>query len=137
MEHRTRKLVMPRDLNSSNTLFGGQTLAWLDEEAAIFVRCQTGHKRIVTARFGEANFKSPARADDVLEIGCELVKVGSSSITVRAELRNKDTRELIVAIEEIVFVCLDDTDRPVRIPDQAPCRVSQAEACIKLLRVLR
>ena len=40
MKYRTRKLIKPEDLNSRETLFGGQLLKWIDEEAAIFAMCQ-------------------------------------------------------------------------------------------------
>ena len=42
MKYRTRKLVKPSDLNPRRTLFGGQVLKWIDEEAAIFAICQLG-----------------------------------------------------------------------------------------------
>ena len=35
MIYRTRKLIKPSDLNPRGTLFGGQLLKWIDEEAAI------------------------------------------------------------------------------------------------------
>jgi len=34
MKYRTRKLIKPSDLNARGTLFGGQVLKWIDEEAA-------------------------------------------------------------------------------------------------------
>ncbi len=33
MKFRTRKLIKPEDLNARGTLFGGQMLKWIDEEA--------------------------------------------------------------------------------------------------------
>ena len=40
MKFRTRKLIKPEDLNARGTLFGGQMLKWIDEEASIFTNCQ-------------------------------------------------------------------------------------------------
>ena len=40
MEFRTRKLIKPEDLNAGGTLFGGQLLKWIDEEAAIYAETQ-------------------------------------------------------------------------------------------------
>ena len=31
------KLIMPKDLNAANRLFGGQLMAWFDEAAALYV----------------------------------------------------------------------------------------------------
>ena len=40
MEFRTRKIVMPAHLNGAGNLFGGQALAWIDEEAAVYAACR-------------------------------------------------------------------------------------------------
>ena len=45
---RSRKMVMPGDLNGAGTLFGGRALSWVDEESAIFCVCQLGTHRVVT-----------------------------------------------------------------------------------------
>ena len=48
MRYRTRKIIMPAHLNGASRLFGGQALAWIDEQAAIFAICQLGTPRVVT-----------------------------------------------------------------------------------------
>jgi acyl-CoA hydrolase len=108
MNFRTRKLIKPEDLNSRGTLFGGQVLSWIDEEAAIFAMCQLGDKNIVTKAMSEVNFVSSARLGDIVEIGCELYGIGTTSITVACEVRNKDTKKTIIRVDKIVFVLLDD-----------------------------
>lgn len=112
MTFRTRKLVKPEDLNGSNTLFGGRAMSLLDEEAAIFAMCQLGTKSLVTKLISEINFESPARQNDVIEIGVETTSIGTTSITLRAELRNKDTGKSICKIDKMVFVCIDKEGRP-------------------------
>jgi len=112
MIHRTRKLVMYPHLNANGTLFGGQALAWIDEEAGIFATCQMGTHRVVTAKMSTIEFKSPGRLADVLTIGCQLTKVGTTSITMECEIVNKTTGEMIVHVDEIVFVCLDEDGKP-------------------------
>lgn len=113
MEHRTRKAVYPQHLNPNGTLFGGQALAWIDEEVAIFAACQMNTSRSVTAKMSEINFRAPARLGDILTIGCDLVKVGTTSITVECEIRNKSSGETIVHVDEVVFVRVDAHGRPV------------------------
>ena len=76
MEFRTRKLIKPEDLNAGNTLFGGQLLKWIDEEAAIYAMCQLNNRRVTTKFMSEIDFISPARTGDVIEIGLEMVKMG-------------------------------------------------------------
>jgi acyl-CoA hydrolase len=112
MNYRTRKLIKPEDLNGRGTLFGGRVLSWIDEEAAIFAMCQLEQRNIVTKAMSEINFVSTATTTDILEIGCELVSLGTSSITLACEVRNKDTKKTIIKVDKIVFVNLDENGRP-------------------------
>lgn len=112
MKFRTRKLVKPEDLNARGTLFGGQVLKWVDEEAAIFCFCQLGTRSIVTKIMSEINFVSSAKTGDIIEIGCELISFGTTSITIACEVRNKDTKQTIIKIDKIVFVQVDDEGKP-------------------------
>ena len=112
MQYRTRKIVMPAHLNGAGTLFGGQALAWIDEEAAIYAACQLNSHQIVTKFMSAIDFKAPARQGDLVELGTTLVDVGRTSITVSCTLRNKTTHEEIVKVDKIVFVLLDDHGKP-------------------------
>lgn len=113
MNFRTRKLIKYEDLNARGTLFGGQVLKWIDEEAAIFCICQLGSRSIVTKAMSEVNFVSSAKLGDIVEIGCELVSVGITSITISCEVRNKDTKQTIIKVDKIVFVTLDENGIPI------------------------
>jgi acyl-CoA thioesterase YciA len=112
MNFRTRKLIKPEDLNSRGTLFGGRVLSWIDEEAAIFSMCQLGEKNVVTKAMSEINFVNTATTGDIVEMGCELVTIGTTSITVECEVRNKDTKKTIIKVDKIVFVLLDEYGKP-------------------------
>lgn len=108
----SRKLIKPEDLNAHGTLFGGTVLAWIDEEAAIYVLCQLGESNIVTKYMSEINFVNSAKLGEVIEIGMETVKFGTSSITVKCLVRNKFNKEPIISIDKIVFVHLDEFGKP-------------------------
>lgn len=112
MKYRTRKLVKPEDLNTRRTLFGGQVLKWIDEEAAIFAVCQLGSSNIVTKAMSEVNFVSTAVMGDILEFGMELISVGTTSITIACDVRNKMTKQSVIKIDKIVFVLLDENGKP-------------------------
>jgi acyl-CoA hydrolase len=112
MKYYSRHFVKPGDLNPAGRLFGGQALAWIDEEAAIFAGCQMGTPHIVTKLMSEIDFVSSAVCGDVVEFGFAVVDIGRTSLTVHCEMRNKQTRELIVRIERIVFVALDAEGKP-------------------------
>jgi acyl-CoA hydrolase len=112
MIFRTRKLIKPEDLNPRGTLFGGELLRWIDEEAAIFCMCQLDTKNIVTKIMSEIDFISTAKVGEVIEIGCELISFGTTSITISCAVRNKDSHRLITKIDKIVFVTVDDDGKP-------------------------
>jgi len=108
----SRKLIKPEDLNAHGTLFGGSVLAWIDEEAAIYVICQLGKGNIATKFMSEIDFVSSAKLGDIIEIGMQTVSFGRTSITIKCEVRHKFTREPIIRIDKIVFVHLDENGRP-------------------------
>ena len=112
MQFYSRKIIKPQDLNNNGTLFGGAVLSWIDEEAAIFVACQLGKQNIVTKYISEINFVHSGELGDVIEIGMETVKFGTTSITVRCEVRTKFSEKTIITIEKIVFVHVDEYGRP-------------------------
>lgn len=108
----SRKLIKPEDLNAHGTLFGGTVLSWIDEEAAIFVLCQLGNVNIVTKYMSEINFVSSAKLGEVVEIGMETVRFGTTSVTIRCEVRTKFEKKIIITIDEIVFVHVNAEGRP-------------------------
>ena len=112
MRFHTRKWIKPEDLNPNQTLFGGKLLAWIDEEAALYVTIQLENKRVVTKYINEVNFVSSAKQGDIIEIGIEVVKFGKTSITLACEVRNKMTRKTIIKIDEIIMVNLDENGKP-------------------------
>jgi acyl-CoA thioesterase YciA len=113
MKYRTRKMIAARDLNSNGTLFGGRVLDWIDEEAFIFASCQLESTSVVTRTMSEINFVATARQGEVIEVGMEVVAFGRTSITLRCEVRNRQTKQTITAVEKIVFVLVDQDGRPV------------------------
>lgn len=113
MEYRTRKIVKGGDLNGAGNLFGGRALEWIDEEGAIFAFCQLGHpKNLVTKAMSDIEFLAPGHANDLIEIGCETVAMGRSSITIKVSMRNKTTGNEIVTVDKMVFVNIDDNGNP-------------------------
>jgi len=112
MRFHTRKWVKPEDLNANGTLFGGQLLAWIDEEAALYTIIQLENSKIVTKYMSEINFMSSAKQGDIVEIGIDVTKFGKTSITLKSEVRNKMTRETILTVENIIMVNLGNDGKP-------------------------
>ena len=112
MRFHTRKWVKPEDLNPNGTLFGGQLLAWIDEEVALYTIIQLENTRIVTKHMSEINFISSANQGDIIEIGINVVRFGTTSLTVKCEARNMMTRDTIISIDSITMVNLDADGKP-------------------------
>ena len=113
MKFYTRKLIKPGDLNANNTLFGGALLKWIDEEAGIYAMTKLDTKRVVTKYISEIDFVSSAKQGDVIEIGLDFDKLGTTSITFSCQVRNVFTKKVILSIEKIVFVKIDENEKAV------------------------
>lgn len=85
----SRHLVMPKDLNPANRLFGGQMMAWIDEAAAMYAMCQARTQYLVTAKVSEVNFTEPVEQGDFLTFEAEMIKVGTKSFTVCVTVKKK------------------------------------------------
>ncbi|REL28659.1 acyl-CoA thioesterase [Thalassotalea euphylliae] len=112
-----RRLVQTGNLNHNDTLFGGTMLAWIDEEIYIYAKCQLGNKddmTMVTARFGEINFRAAAFKGNIIEFGMKTKNLGRTSITVDVLVRNKSTHSVICEVHDVTFVCVDpETMKPI------------------------
>jgi len=108
MRFHTRKWVKPEDLNPNGTLFGGRLLEWIDEEAALYSIIQLENAKTVTKFISEIDFQSSAHQGDIIEIGIEVIKFGSASLTLKCEVRNKMSRKTIITVDRIVMVSLDE-----------------------------
>ncbi|AZA98387.1 acyl-CoA thioesterase [Chryseobacterium joostei] len=112
MNYHTRKWVKPEDLNPNHSLFGGRLLQWIDEEAALYAIIQLENTKVVTKFISEINFVSSAKQGDIIEIGIEASHFGSSSITLKCNVRNKMTHQTIITVDKIVMVNLDSDGNP-------------------------
>lgn len=113
-----RKLVMPKDLNPANSLFGGTLMAWLDEAAAMYAICQTGSENIVTLKVSELLFLEPVKQRDFLVFEASTIKIGRTSLVVHIEVFKKDIKndnnKIKVCSCDMVFVTVDpETGKPV------------------------
>ena len=112
MRFHTRKWVKPEDLNPNSTLFGGRLLAWIDEERALYAIIQLESPRIVTKHMSEINFRSSEKQGDIVEIGIDVKKFGTTSLTLICEVRNMMTKETIITIDEITMVSVNMEGKP-------------------------
>jgi acyl-CoA hydrolase len=116
MKFLSRRLVMPTDLNSRGTLFGGRLMAWIDEEASVFAAVESGADLVLTKYISEMDFQAPSVLGDVLEIGMEITSTTRVSITLKCKVRDLKSKREIVRIEKMVFIAIDPRGRPTRHP---------------------
>lgn len=107
-----RRLVMSKDLNGANKLFGGTILAWIDEQAYIEVIALLKTNNVVTKFISEIEFISGAQVGDVVEIKTRFKKAGKSSVTLKVEVCNFTTQKSIATVNEIVMVNVDELGQP-------------------------
>lgn len=107
-----RRLVMSKDLNGANKLFGGSILAWVDEQAYVEVIALLKTDNVVTKFISEVNFISGAKAGHIVEIATTVTNVGRTSMTLKIEVFNATTNKEIATVNEIVMVNVDENDVP-------------------------
>lgn len=112
MKYYSRKLIKPEDLNARNTLFGGTLLRWIDEEAGIYAMTKLNSKDVVTKYISEINFVSSAKQGDIVEIGLSFNAIGNTSISFSCKVRSLLTKQIIIQIDNIVFVNVDKNGKP-------------------------
>ena len=117
------QIVMPQHCNgyAKPRLFGGQIMAWIDVVGAVAARRYT-QKAVTTVCIDNLTFLKPAYLNDTVVQEAIVTWTGNTSLEVRVESmveRLDGTRELINRAY-LVFVALDDQDRPSSVPPFHP-----------------
>ena len=117
------QIVMPQHCNgyAKPRLFGGQIMAWIDVVGAVAARRYTGHA-VTTVCIDNLNFLKPAYLNDTVVQEATVTWTGRTSLEVRVDSmveRLDGSRELINRAY-VVFVALDDQDRPTSVPPLVP-----------------
>lgn len=115
------QILMSKDINGSNRLFGGRLMEWIDVVAAVVARRHSEHP-VTTAAIDNLEFHAPAYANNTLcMIGC-ITYAGHTSMEIRVDSFTEDLHGKRVLINRayLVMVALDDNDRPVQVPGLIP-----------------
>lgn len=82
MDAETTLLVRPEHLNHHGFLFGGQLLAWLDEQAYIaVVSCCKPEANLVTVGIDRVRFRKSVFQGELIRFQSRVVHTGRTSIT--------------------------------------------------------
>jgi acyl-CoA thioesterase YciA len=120
-----RTLAMPADTNPNGDIFGGWIMSQMDIAGSTLAK-ETAQGRVVTVAVDSIKFIKPVKVGDVVCCYGELVRIGTTSITVRLEiwvnpiLRGNPGEAGRFKVTEATFtyvaVDVDGNKRPVR-PD--------------------
>jgi acyl-CoA thioesterase YciA len=114
-----RVSLLPRDTNPHGTIFGGIILSYIDQAGAIEA-FRHGAQRVVTVAMDKVVFHAPVYVGDLVSFYGELIRVGTTSITVKvvveAELPTRVQPERRVTEAVITYVNVDERGRPRPIP---------------------
>ncbi len=113
-----RVVMMPRDTNPLGTIFGGMILSYIDQAGAVEGR-RHSDKSLVTVAMHEVKFIAPVFVGDLVSFYTEMVKIGTTSITIRVTVdawRGSPPHENVrVTQAEVVYVAVDEPGHPVPV----------------------
>lgn len=116
-----RVMPMPADLNPSGDVFGGWIMAQVDIAGAV-PAIKRARGRVATIAVNSFLFKQPVSVGDVVSFYADIVRVGTTSITVRVEVyaeRNYAAPIIVRVTEaELTYVAIDGDGRKRQIPPE-------------------
>lgn len=114
-----RVTMMPRDTNAHGTIFGGVILSYIDTAGAVEAVRRTGIERFVTVAMREVVFVEPVYVGDLVTFYAEIVKIGTTSVTVRviveADRFAGGDNAVRVTEAEIIYVAVDENRNKMKI----------------------
>ena len=119
-----RVLMMPRDTNHHGTIFGGVILSYIDQAGAVGAyhairRAGWPDQPVVSVGMESVKFQRPVMVGDIVSFWTRLVRVGTTSITIRVDVEADRRGEIIRLTEATVsYVTVSltgDQRRPVPI----------------------
>ena len=117
------QIVMPQHCNgyAKPRLFGGQIMAWIDVVGAVAARRYT-QKAVTTVCIDNLNFLEPAYLNDTVVQEAYVTWTGRTSLEVRVDsmVERLDGSRNMINRAYLVFVALDDYDRPAPVPAYVP-----------------
>lgn len=115
-------LVLPSETNPLNNLFGGELLARMDRAASISAR-RHSRRIVVTASINHVAFNRSVPVGSVVTIEAKVSRAFKTSMEVFMDVWIEDRESgLRTKANEAIytFVAVDESGRPVEVPDLTP-----------------
>ena len=113
-----RVTMLPRDTNGRGTIFGGVILSHIDLAGAIAAHRHAA-RNFVTKAMREVEFIAPVYVGDIVSFYARAVREGKTSLAVRVEVEAerflKGGERVQVTAAEVVYVAIDENERPIPI----------------------
>lgn len=112
-----RTIAMPADTNPSGDIFGGWLLAQMDLAGSTAAQ-ERSKSRVVTVGIEAMTFHRPVFVGDEVSCYAEVVKVGTTSVSVMVEswARRRRSGESVKVTEgQFTYVAIGDDRRPIPI----------------------
>ncbi|HLT49912.1 acyl-CoA thioesterase [Aequorivita nionensis] len=115
-------MVLPSETNPIGNMFGGELLARMDRAASIAAR-RHSRRIVVTASVNHVAFNKMIPLGSVVTVEAKVSRAFSSSMEVFMDvfIEDRESGERSLSNEAIyTFVAVDETGRPVRVPELVP-----------------
>ena len=115
-------MVLPGETNPLNNLFGGELLARMDRAASISAR-RHSRRICVTASVNNVSFNRSIPLGSVVTIEARVSRAFKTSMEIVLDvwIEDRESGTKVKANEAIyTFVAVDDTGRPVEVPELRP-----------------
>jgi acyl-CoA thioesterase YciA len=112
-------IPMPGDANANGDIFGGWVMAQVDLAGSV-IPARIARGRIATVAVNEFLFKQPVKIGDLLSFYGEVVRIGTTSVTVHVEVYAQRLRQAedIVKVTDanLTYVAIDMDGKPRALP---------------------
>ncbi|HEX9786634.1 MAG TPA: hotdog domain-containing protein [Candidatus Binatia bacterium] len=109
-----RITMLPRDTNARGTIFGGVILSHIDLAGGI-AASRRAPRNFVTRALREVEFIAPVYVGDVVSFYTEVLRQGTTSVTVKVSVeaeRGREPRHRVKVTEaEVVYVAVDEAGK--------------------------
>ena len=115
-------LVLPSETNPLNNLFGGELLARMDRAASIAAR-RHSRRIVVTASVNHVAFNRAVPLGSVVTVEAKVSRAFKTSMEVFLDvwIEDRESGDRAKANEAIyTFVAVDETGRPIPVPEVQP-----------------
>lgn len=111
-------LAMPASTNANGDIFGGWLVSQMDLAAGVLAK-KLAQGRVATVAINSMTFLKPVHVGDVVSCHVDLIKLGTTSITIGVEvwvLPATQTEKYQVTEGTFVFVAIDENRKPRKVP---------------------